>query len=59
MNLPLGFTSLDHLVGEREQPGRDVEAERLRGHDINDQLVLAWHLDGQVAWLRALRMRAT
>src|SRR5438128_2386704 len=45
--------SLDHLVGEREQLGRDVEAERLGGNDTDDQLVLGWHLDGQVAWLRA------
>src|SRR5215467_3101995 len=46
--------SFDHLVGEREQLGRNVEAERLGGNDTDDQLVLGWHLDGQVAWLRAL-----
>src|SRR5260221_7251961 len=26
----------DHLVGEREELGGDVEAERLGGHDIDD-----------------------
>ncbi len=30
------FTLFDHLVGEREELGGDVEAERLGGHDIDD-----------------------
>src|SRR5215467_15318651 len=32
------FTSLDHLVGKREQPVRNLEAKRLRGLEIDDQL---------------------
>src|SRR5215471_6838343 len=48
-----GEVSLDHLVGEREQLCRHVEAERLGGHDTEHQLVLGWQLDRQVAWLRA------
>src|SRR5262245_17491265 len=28
------FTSFDHLVGEREQLRRDIEAERLGGHEV-------------------------
>jgi hypothetical protein len=34
------FTSFDHLVGAREQHGRDREAERFRGLEIDDQLEL-------------------
>src|SRR5262249_38453460 len=45
--------SLDHLVGEREQLIWNFEAERLGRHDTDDQLVLGWHLDRQVAWLCA------
>jgi len=32
--------SFDYLVGAREHRGRQVEAERLRGFEIDDQLVL-------------------
>jgi hypothetical protein len=28
--------SLDHLIGEREQPVRNLEAERLRGLEVDD-----------------------
>jgi hypothetical protein len=34
----------DHLVGAGEHGCRNVEAERLRGLQINDQLVLSWRL---------------
>ena len=39
----------DHLVGEREQLCRHVEAERIGGHDTEHQLVLGWQLDRQAA----------
>src|SRR5262249_20519165 len=35
---PSPFTSLDHLVGEREQPVRNLEAERLGGLEVDAQL---------------------
>src|SRR5262249_52798466 len=38
-----------------EQRGRHVEAERLGGHDTDDELILGWHLNRQVAWLRTLK----
>ena len=37
--------SLDHLVGEREQPVRNLEAERLGRFEIDDQLELGWLQD--------------
>src|SRR5262245_40964495 len=43
----------DHLVGEREYLCRHVEAERVGGHDTEDQFVLGWRLNWQVAWLCA------
>src|SRR5439155_21331373 len=51
---PPRFTSLDNLVGQREQFCRHIEAERPGGHAIDDQLVPAWQFDRQVARLRAL-----
>ena len=33
-----GGCSFDHLVGKREQPIRDVEAERLCGLEVDDKL---------------------
>jgi len=33
---PFRFTSLDHLVREREQPVRSLEAERLCSLEIDD-----------------------
>ncbi len=32
------FTSLDHLVGDREQAGRKGETKRLRGLQVDDEL---------------------
>src|SRR5262245_5139600 len=39
VNLPLA-SSLDHLVGEREQLGRKLDAERFGGLEIDDELEL-------------------
>jgi hypothetical protein len=39
LNLP-PFISFDHLVGEREQRRRHVEAKRLGGLQIDDELEL-------------------
>ena len=43
--------SLDHLVGEREQPVRNLEAERLRRLEIDDQFELRWLLNGKIGGL--------
>src|SRR5438552_16035515 len=51
MSLAYAFASFKHLVGEREQLRRDFEAQRLRGRDVEDQLVLGRQLDRQVAGL--------
>ena len=44
MCLPLGFTSLDHLVGAGEQGLWHGEAKRLGSFHVNDQLVFGRRL---------------
>src|SRR5215207_2225520 len=43
--------SFDDLVGEVHQRRRHVEAERLRGFEIDDELELRWLLDWNIRWL--------
>ena len=45
---------LDHLVGKRQQPIRHIQAERLRGLEIDDQLQFRGLLYRQVAGLFTL-----
>ena len=49
---------LDHLVGAAEQRQRHVEAERLGGPEIEDQLDLRGLLDRQVSGLLAFENAA-
>ena len=46
--------SFDHLVGAGEQVGRHVDAERLRGLEIDSKFVLVGGLHGQISRLFAL-----
>src|SRR6516164_6951889 len=45
--------SFDHLVGEREQPVGQIEAKRLSGLQVDDQLVFGRLLHRQIARLLA------
>src|SRR5215813_5882132 len=47
--------SLDHLVGEREQPVRNLEAERLGGLEVDRQLEFGRLLDRQFSGFRTLK----
>ena len=42
---------LDHLVGALLEEPRQVEAERLGGHEIDDQLEFGRNLTGRLAGL--------
>src|SRR5258708_22748944 len=52
--LPACAVLLDHLVGTGEQRVRHSQAERLRGFQVDDQLVLHRRLHWQVGRLLAL-----
>jgi len=45
--------SFDHLVGTGEQAIGHREAERLRGLEVDHQLVFGWRLSGKVGRLLA------
>ena len=55
----IGHILFDHLVGPREKRGRDRDAERLGGLEIDHQLVLGWRLHGKVGGLLAFEDRST
>ena len=52
------FTSFDHLVGEREQRGRNFDAQCLCGGEVDDQIEFSREFDRQVAGLFALENSA-
>jgi len=46
--------SFDHLVGARQNRRWQVETERLRGFEIDHELIFVRRLDRQFGWLFAL-----
>src|SRR5262252_10703319 len=48
---PSRFTSLDHLVGAGEQRRWHLDAERLGGGQIDDELEFGRLLDRKVGWI--------
>ena len=51
--------SLDHLVGDGRQTGRDLEAERFRGFEIDHELEFCGLHHRQIARFGSPRMRPT
>src|SRR3984957_13762808 len=51
--IPGGEFSFDHFSGQTGERQRDREPERLRGLEVDDDLVFVGALDGQVAGFRA------
>ena len=47
--------SFDHLIGASEESRRDLEAEGLRGLEVNDQVEPGRLLDRKISWPRALQ----
>src|SRR5262249_9745545 len=49
------FTSFDHLVGAGEQRRRHLEAERLGGRQIDNEIEFGWLLDWDIGCLRSAK----
>src|SRR5215813_794485 len=59
LNPPFGFTSFDHLVGEREQFVWNLEAERFGGLEVDHQLELVDDWTGRSCGVAPRSMRST